>query len=59
MSGAREVEQGRFRRKLYLMVAGMLLGGRREAGSVTSGEQRERESVATTVVFKSGEDEIV
>ena len=33
MSGAWEVEQGRFRRKLYLMVAGMSLGGRWEAGS--------------------------
>ena len=30
--GARGVEQGRFRRKLYLRVAGMSLGGRQEAG---------------------------
>ena len=33
MWGAGEVEQGRFRRKLYLRVVGMWLGGRPEAGS--------------------------
>ena len=41
MSGAREVEQGRFRRKLYLRVAGMSLGGRREAGSAHTYDNEE------------------
>ena len=45
-SGAREVEQGRFRRKLYLMVAGMSLGGRREAGSAHTTAARKKGSEA-------------
>ena len=44
--GAREVEQGRFRRKLYLMVAGMSLGGRREAGSAHTTAARKKGSEA-------------
>ena len=45
-SGAREVEQGRFRRKLYLMVAGMSLGGRWEAGSAHTTAARKKGSEA-------------
>ena len=46
MSGAREVEQGRFRRKLYLRVARMSLGGRREAGSAHTTAARKKGSEA-------------
>ena len=45
-SGAREVEQGRLRRKLYLMVAGMSLGGRREAGAAHTMAARKKRSEA-------------
>ena len=45
-SGAREVEQGRFRRKLYLIVAGMSLGGRWEAGSAHTTIARKKGSEA-------------
>ena len=40
--GAREVEQGWFRRKLYLMVAGMSLAGWREAGSAHTTAARKK-----------------
>ena len=46
MSGAREVEQGQFRRKLYLRVAEMSLGGRREAGSAHTTATRKKGSEA-------------
>ena len=41
-SGAWEVEQGRFQRKLYLRVAGMSLGGQREAGSAHTTAARKK-----------------
>ena len=46
-SGAGVVEQGRFRRKLYLRVTGMSLGGRREA-----------KSSHTTVARKKGSEDL-
>ena len=45
-SGAREVEQGRFRRKLYPRVAGMSLGGRWEVGSAHTTAVRKKGSEA-------------
>ena len=45
-SGAREVGQGRFRRKLYPRVAGMSLGGRREAESAHTTTARKKGSEA-------------
>ena len=45
-SGARVIEQGRFRRKLYLRVAGMSLGGQREAGSAHTMAARKKGSEA-------------
>ena len=45
-SRAQEVEQGRFRRKLYLRVAEMSLGGWREAGSAHITAARKKGSEA-------------
>ena len=55
-SGAREVEQGRFRRKLYLMVAGMSLGGWREAGSAHTMVVRKKGSEALPRLWCFGEN---
>ena len=45
-SRAREVEQGRFQRKLYMRVTGMSLGGWREAGSAHTTTARTKGSEA-------------
>ena len=55
-SGAREVEKGRFQRKLYLRVAGMSLGGQREAGSAHTTAARKKESEALPNQWCLGEN---
>ena len=55
-SGAREVEQGRFRRKLYLRVARMSLGRQREAGSAHTTAARKKGSEALPRQWCLGEN---
>ena len=57
MSGAREVEQGRFQRTLYLTVTGMSLGGCREAGSAHTTYDSKEEGVGGPPTQALGERE--